>query len=362
MNVRIPVQNGANMFDPIEEQVVAARGSATLSAQAVATTVLGFGFFVILVRLLGPFALGLYVAIGILTALGSALGGFGLPAAAVRFAAFLGFGGGEAAFRRTLLLLALCAAFITGIILYFLAPWTSAILAHSGAFTDLFRLAALLVTASILAGILDGWTRGQREFVRLAISRVVCRILSVGLGAYLLLTGWGVLGAIWSLITYHGLLIALLVPPFARGLLGREFYPLRGVVTFSLPLMASSAAVFGSGYAESLLIVAFLATPDLGVYNVALTVGTFLAIIMVGPLTTTVLPTSSRVAFLGRSQGGVFAVASRYVTLLVLPSSVGVVVLARQWVALVAGTDFAAATEPAALVGVMILPVALISI
>jgi len=126
--------------------------------------------------------------------------------------------------------------------------------------------------------------------------------------------------------------------------------------SFAAPIAASNLAGFASGTAEGLLIVALLATPDLDAYNVALTVGTFLAVLLVRPLMATVLPASNRVASLGRDQGGVFAVADRYATLLVLPASVGIIVLARPLVLLVGGLGgpaYTATVLPVALSGVL---------
>ena len=338
---------------------MAARGSAALSIQAVVSTLVGLGFYVVIARFLGPFGLGLFAATGIVAILGGTLGSLGLPAAAARFAAFLEVRSREIAFRRTLVLLTAAGAMVSWIVLDAFAPLVSNLLVRTDAYASLFRLGALLVAFTIPAQILDGWTQGRRAYARLAGARLVARVLSVGLGIALVFAGFGVAGAVWSLIANQLFLLAFFAPAFARGLLGHDLYPTRAIVVFSLPLMASGVAVFGANYVETLLIVALLATADLGVYSVALTIGTFLILLLVGPFTTTILPASSRVASRGGGQGGIFAVASRYVTLLVLPASVGVAVLSQLLVALVGGAAFKDAVLPAALIAAMTLPFAI---
>lgn len=351
---------------PTNSEVVrTVRGSVTLGLQSSANTVLGMVFFVILARLISVEEMGVYAALTFAYGFLGVVGSFGLQIAGARFVPKLLAENKKdeaAAAAKRIVVLGSFASLAVTAVAYLSAPALSSHLAKSLDYVPLFQMNSLVVLTTVTAAIIDGLLLGVQEFNWLSIIRILGQILKIATSIALILSGFGLYAVVLGLIAYN-VCLTLIPLPILRRRLGasNRAYPLRPIVDYALPLLGSTVLIFLSGAADTFIVILFMTTGELGVYNVAVTASTALVSIVLGSIRATLLPAMSGAYGRSgrRSVENAVTESTKYTMLVYSPLAAGLAALAPPAIVLLAGEPYSEAAMPFALISIMTICLAL---
>ncbi len=345
-------------LEPSADVLKTTRGSVSLMAQSALNSALGLVFFILLARLITKPEMGIYTALISTYGVLSVVGVFGLSGAAARFIPeLIAEGSSEKASSAaiTIIKISVISSIIASAAYFGLAPYFSSIFAKSVIYTDLFRLASIVILTQALSTVVDGLMQGVQEFGVLAVIRVVGQIARIFVTVLLLLIGYGLVAVLigWAA---SGISISVLPIPFLRRRLGlkRDPYPERVILDFSIPLLGANLLLFISSYADVFVTMISSVPAKVGAYNVSITASSMLLNVVIASMTATLLPALSR----AYGKGGQRAVeeslrrASRYVALIYIPVGLGFAALSQPIIWLMAGRSYQEAVFPLAMISI----------
>jgi stage V sporulation protein B len=320
-----------------------ASGIRSLTVQNLVSTVLGFVFLTMLLRLLSPSDYGLYSAALLVTTIGSSVAVFGLQSAATRFVAFMAHDEGESrVVSRSIVVLSLVFTSVATVVYLLLSPALSLYFTKSTNSAWIFAASGAWLFSLTMSGIFQGLVQGMKQYRTLARILVSANVATVGLTVLGLLEfhsvivpiiAWVVYGAViifWSLaITRKPLLLA---DSAATG--GRT---VRQVLRYSIPLGIAGIVTVATGAADPMVVGGFLSEAQLGAYYAAIAISGGLGVMLFTPLNTAFFPETSSNANDPRTLSAGLRLAFRYTALALIPVSFALVGLSKQMIRLFAG-------------------------
>jgi O-antigen/teichoic acid export membrane protein len=320
-----------------------ASGIRSLTLQNVVTSVLGFVFLSMLLRLLSPSDYGLYSAALLVTTIGSSVAVFGLQFAATRFVAFMAHDEGESrVVSRSIVVLSLVFTSVATVVYVLLSPTLSLYFTKSTNSAWIFAASGAWLFSLTMSGIFQALVQGMRRYQTLARILVSANVATVGLTVLGLLefhsvivpiAAWVVYGAviiIWSLaITRRPLLLA-----DSAGTGGRT---VRQVLRYSIPLGIAGIVTVATGAADPIVVGGFLSEAQLGAYYAAIAISGGLGVMLFTPLNTAFFPETSSYANDPSKLSAGLRLAFRYTALALIPVSFALVGLSKQMIRLFAG-------------------------
>ena len=223
------------------------------------------------------------------------------------------------------------------------APMLVRFLRGPDAMVATLRVGALLILATSLKEFIAATFQGLRRMDLLSLTNTVGNVARVGLSLALVITGQGVIGAVWGWTIGYGLACVVggyLLFRELRGLparLDRAF--LAETLHYALPLGLIGLAFFAYTQADVLLVGKFLGTEQAGFYSIPVQLATWLSF-PAAALGMTIAPTIATRFESGLPVGDMFLKSTRYVLLLFLPVAATIMVLARPIVLAVYGEGF----------------------
>lgn len=315
------------------------RGLGSLTVQNITTSLLGFVFLAVLLRLVSPADYTAYSSVNVSAAITVTVALFGLQYAAARFIPFYMSQNENEAFAvaRSIILLSLAFSAAAAAAFALLTPFLQTYFMKSSSWTSLFLLGSLMVFANSLAQIFSSIIQGLRRYTFLAkmtvVSRIVMLIFTIA-GLELFRT---VSIAIIAWIVYYCLVITLSMSViWGKASLGAHvgnYY--RTVLKYCYPLAVAGILTMVASNGDLVIVGGF--TKSLGVYNAVIQISSVLSAISISPLLTTLLPEAS---FSSRSVDEVsngVRLATRFIVLTLLPTSLLAAALARQLLTLFSG-------------------------
>ncbi len=334
-----------------EHATMVARGASYFLLQSLASAIFGVAYFAVLARIISQAEMGWYTSLSFLTGFLPLFASLGLTPAAAKFLSqHLAEGKTDEARKisKTVLLLCLPFSLVVSLLCVVTAPQLALFFMKGEESAWLIQILALTVPFVALSTVCSGFLQGLQEIGKLSklsfFSYVLTRIaglflLRAGLGLAGILVGWILGNILMILIT---LTIVLRRLPFTKGL-----YPTRPLLSFSMPLLASSVLILLAQWMDRALVIFYVDPVQIGIYNVAATAWTVLMLVPTAILTALFPKMSELHAQHGKEiLEEALEKASRYVNMIHIPLCVGLTLLAFSVIPLFAGEKFAEASIP----------------
>lgn len=303
---------------------------------------------VLLGRLLGGKAVGLFYQATAVLVMGGFVVSGGVQLALTRYVAVHRVEKDEAALHGVIRLgliipTALAAIFGTGVVLT--APWLGTGLFHDPEFPTLLRYLGIALPATVFTDLALAATRGYKAmkptvYINLLFEPAVRLVLTV----VLIAAGMGLNGAMLALVVTNTT-AALLAAWQLKKRIGARVtprYPVRELASFSALSWGQSLSSIAHAWADVLLLGIFLSARDVGVYVVATRL-VLLSGIFIEPINIAVAP---RIADLYQRKelavlSGIYSMVAGWFIRLSLPGFIALLLYPRELLGLF-GSDFTA--------------------
>jgi len=331
----------------------AARGGFSIFAGNALSTIIQATGSIIVARLLGPEAYGLYALSIVVPGLLLLFTDFGVSTAVTRFSAKLraeGKASQAASMLRSAILFKLLTSMTMFTLCFFLSERIAAQLLNRPGIDLLVRFVALsipfqavFITAS---SAFQGLDRMQDSALTLNIQSIVKAVSApvlvfLGLGAIGALTGY-VLGYVAAGTSA----LAILFIKHYRRLRGAEKMDrlgenLKVLMGYGLPLYASG--LLGSLLAQyqSIILAQLTSNIDIGNLNVAMQFATLIGV-LTSPMTV-LFPAFSKLNPEGREAKRLYLLSVKYTALLIVPAAIAIAILSRDLIFAIYGPSYSLA-------------------
>ncbi len=309
------------------------KGISSLTVQNIATSALGFVFLGALWRLLPGIQYGIYSAVSISVSVAASFATFGLQYAAARYVSLadreMEFKNGTS---RKIMILSLIVSGVASVFFIACSPVLSVFFSKSTTWTPIFVLGGLWLFSSSISAVLQGIIEGMKRYTTLATILLLSKIAMVALTIVGLLLFRSVSIPIIGWVVYSVIIVA-----WAASILGlRMRAPTMKsrtygeILRYSCPLGIATALTVISSNADLIVVGGYLNPLSLGVYNTAVIISSSLTLILMGPLTTAILPEAASSLQDSRRLSNIFRLSLRFVLLAVLPASFLVAAISPQ--------------------------------
>jgi len=235
----------------------------------------GFLLNVILGRLLGASAFGLFTMTFTIYTMSSLFGSLGIPSAIVRYvAAYKECKEKINTFASCGVTNSILLGIFVCIVLFTFSDMFAEIF-NMSKLSELIRIASLGVPFLMLNNVLISILNGFREMKSYASRNIIRSVLLLALTILLLYLGWGVKGAVLALILSEKLLFLFLIIKI-RDLFNFVLYDFlsttKELIKFGSRLFLANIIWVTNTYTDTLLVGYFLTDKDVGIYAVAVAV------------------------------------------------------------------------------------------
>lgn len=323
--------------------VQVARGATYLLIENAVTTLLQVVAFAFIARLISTSQMGLLAVLSMVLGLAQLIGPLALPSAIARFVPEeMSQGRGQSAaavfYQSTRISLILSAALAATCFLF--ASQISAVFSTE---PMIFQLLAvdIFVTSGLTLNLAVALIGAQmiRDYSLVTIAYTAVRqALIVGL----ILLFHEFLWILYAWVISDSLYVLMMAIPVVR-VLGRPNFGfgLRRLLGFSLPLLPGNSITFAYGWYDRALLVPYESLATLGIYNVTLTAFGVLSSIPSG-MATALYPAYAAIQSIKGKAGleDAIRVASRYVSFIAIPLTLGLLATARPALSLFVGAQY----------------------
>jgi O-antigen/teichoic acid export membrane protein len=320
-----------------------ASGIRSLTIQNVMSSVLGFVFLTLLLRLLSPSAYGLYSAALLVTGIGSSIASFGLPYAATRFVAYLSRDEGESRLvSRSIVALSLVFSSAATVVFVVLSPALSLYFTKNDESAWIFAASGAWLFSNTISGIFQGLVQGMKRYDSLAVMLMSANLAIVGLTVVGLTELDSVIVPIAAWVVYGAVITASSLAITRRPLLGAhtpfsESRRVKQVLRYSVPLGVAGIVTVATGAADPIVVGGLMTAKDLGAYYAAIAISGGLGVMLFTPLNTAFFSESSSHADNPGELSKGLRLAFRYTALALIPVSFALVGLSKQMIRLFSG-------------------------
>lgn len=341
-----------------------AKGASILSTQNMINTLLGFIFFMFFARMISEAEMGIYGGIYMIYMILSIVGVLGLGDAASRFISYY-YGAKNLSkasqTAKRILMIVTMSGLVFGFIQFILANLLSQWLFGSTNYVYLFRIAAFATLSTILAFTLTGLLQGLQRFKRLALIGLSSQIIRVIISIALLSIGFGVAAAfigfaiLYTTFTMLALIVAMSLLKDGKTVeKNNNHTSFKFLLKFSMPMMFFYLIIYLSDSVDRFIVLNLLGIESLGVYTVALTGIMSLILILTRPLQETLIPGMSEIyAKAGTEKvSSSLKISIRYISMILIPTSIGIAVLAPLAINILAGPKYSEAILPFSIISI----------
>ena len=285
----------------------------------------------ILTKTLGASDYGIWAQILVTVLLLQPFITLGLGSATVRFLSARGkreIGQGV----LTVLSVALLTSMIAALAVFLLSDFLAITLLGSGSAAAAIRLGSLLIILEALSTIALGSFRIFGQIKRYSIIILSQTALEIGLVAFFVLSGYGLLGAIISLLITRGiiLLVMLYLILSYAGFSPPDFSRLRPYLAYGLPLVPTAIFEIIVSSSDRYVIGFFMGAASVGIYSAAYGIGSIISMFL-GYIAYILAPTIFNLFDRGRVDEvkTYLSYSWKYLLMLSIPSAFGLSILAE---------------------------------
>jgi O-antigen/teichoic acid export membrane protein len=207
--------------------------------------------------------------------------------------------------------------------------------------TNVVRLTALLILIFSCTAVYMSLLRALRSMKAYALFMLLDAYGQVGLMAYMLLHGYGLLSLFCGIAIMKSVVLICLVAYAGQRIgFGRPLFAnMRGYLHFGVPIIATSVSWWVVSSSDRYVIAGFLGSESVGVYSAAYNLGN-VPYMVIGVIGLVLPPTLSKLYDEGRTRelAVTMSYSLKYFLLLAIPFVVGAAVLAEQVLKLFTGS------------------------
>lgn len=285
----------------------------------------------LLTKTLGAQGYGIWAQVDVTIQLAIGIVGLGLPFALSRFlAAETSREKLQDEFYSAFVLVALVTLVASILLIVFANPLAKAF--FDGA-TQIVRITGLIVLVWSLDLMLLGLFRARRQMRSYAIFMTATRYVEVGLIAYFVLNGHGILSVVLCLLAVRALMFLILffLIKSQIGIKRPHFRNTKAYLSFSLPMIPGVISAWVIASSDRYIIGYFLGVTSVGVYSAGYNLG-ILPLMLAGVLGFVLPPTLSKLYDEGRMNEVKthLSYSLKYLLMIAIPFVCGAAVLSKQ--------------------------------
>jgi O-antigen/teichoic acid export membrane protein len=338
-----------------------ARGATAVFIKSIASAPIYLLYVAILTRLIPPNELGVLAILTFFTTILSAVGSLGLSWASSKFIPEL-LGRGEVfkalAVYRKIFLLGFVSAITISIIILPISPYLNLFLTRTSEYLFLMILAIISIPLTILFNIFLSLIQSFQRMKEYAVASFTQLNLGRFLGLALLALGLGLAGIFYATIAATFLAIIISIPILRRRLKAYNInpydppqdFPTIKLLSFSFPLLGVGLLGILLDWIDSVFIWAKLSFSELGIYQAAILIYSFLLLPLIALYTSLYPQLSELYGKNGKeSLSEAFKITSRYVSLAFIPLIFVSILFSREIISILTGPQYSEATIPFAI-------------
>ena len=344
-----------------EEFVDVARDSAKggfslFLGDALSMVVLAAGS-ILIARLLGPSGYGLYHLALVVPLLLASLVSLGIGPALIRFPAKLraeSKSGSAARILRSGFLFTLFTGAAMSVVGFAFSEFFATYLLNKPEIGFYVKLASLVILFQTIFSSAYYAFVGLDRMERSSLIKGLMSVLKASVAPLLIISGFGVTGAILGhVIGYVGAgimgVLILFFGPYrilkSSSTIGKSddghfLGDIKLMVGYGFPLYLLSLLIKVGGQYQLILLAFYVSNLEIGNFNAAVNLSAFATILMV-PIATALFPAFSKLSSTDRSKlKRFFGLSVKYTSLLIVPASIGVMVLSKEIVHIIYGPGY----------------------
>ncbi len=221
---------------------------------------------------------------------------------------------------------------VIALILFLLGKPFAGALLHDRALYQIVYLTALVVPFWAVETVCLGLFRAFREMKTYSLLLMSRNLLELALIAYLVLSGYGIFGAVIAVLIARVVIDAIMLSIIIRriGVKLPNFSKLRQYLTFGAPMIPGLLSAWVTSSSDRYVIGIFLGVTSVGIYSAGYSVGSIISF-FIAPLTFVLLPTLSRLYDEDRiaEVKAHLTYSLKYFLMLAIPSTFGLSLLAK---------------------------------
>jgi O-antigen/teichoic acid export membrane protein len=270
-----------------------ARDVLTVAIANALVALSGIIFMPVITKTLGAYDYGIWAQVQVTVSLVMGFASLGLPYAMVRFlAAKTNREEIQEEFYSVLLVVFLATAVVSIILIVFAQFIAGALFAGA---TDIVRITGLIILVWSLDSVLLTFFRTFRQMKKYAIFIIADTYAEIGLIAYLVLSGHGILSIVLAVLVIKAVIFLILFFLIRSrvGVRRPRFHRIREYLGFSLPTIPTGISAWVVASSDRYVIAYFLGATSVGIYSAAYGIGTVISM-AAGVLDLVLAPTLSK--------------------------------------------------------------------
>lgn len=261
------------------------------------TLISGLVFYLLIIRIFDTSIVGTISLLNSITGLFAIVFCIGLPAGLQHYISYY-IGKDDYSMVRRIIVRFLGIIILISLssvaFLYVTAPYISFLFFHEYSSVTLLRLLILNLAAFILINLFNAIMLGLQRFKKSAMLMIfgtlatyscALLLLNVAVNPSMVVIGWGIGNVIDSIL----FVIVILTTVLRLGSSDTVKVSYKPVFTYSFPVFLATIISFGANYTDRFAVAFFLNLSDVGIYNIAMLVGTSLLFFVV-PINSMLLP------------------------------------------------------------------------
>ncbi|MGC8608689.1 MAG: flippase [Thermoplasmata archaeon] len=302
-------------------------------------------FYVVLVRFFSSTEVGAVALFIAIIGLFNLIFSLGLGTAVQHFVSYH-LGRKEYATAKSVVFKILALGFVLSIIgllfMFYMSTTISIAFMHTTRYSELIKLLSVVLVGNIIFGILNGAALGLQLFRASGIMNIIIWVtyysVALLMGFLFRSLTYVVIG--WMAGIFFGVAMYMyLIVTSTRNYMGspRRLTPSL-LFQFSIPILFSSIISYGATYIDRFIVAGLMPLSSLAVYNFALLIASSIGF-LVSPLNNILLPKFSEFYGIGNRENirSRTAIATTVISAIYVPAALGVAVLSRMIIVLLAG-------------------------
>lgn len=297
----------------------------------------------ILAKTLGVSTYGVWSQIMITISLATPIAMLGLPQVMARF---LSAGKDKKEIQEGFYSISFTVLFVSlilSIILAIFSDFFSMILIKNISFSPIIKIAAFMITLDSLDRTVLAFFTARMQMRGYSLFLILQTCIEVGLIAFVVLSGFGIFGAIIALLTSRIIILFVMISYIMSkiGFKLPKFYYLKSYLIFGLPMVPTMIFFWVIDSSDRYIIGYFMDSVQVGIYSAAYGIASMIMMLM-NPIGIVLFPMVSKLWDEGQiSEVQTYLEYSlKYFLLFAIPSAFGLSVLAKELLLILANSEF----------------------
>lgn len=232
----------------------------------------------------------------------------------------------------SILITMFCWGSFIALILFFLATPIANILFSDASASGIVKLTALIIPFSIINLLFLNFFRTFRQMKTYSILMILQNFGEVAMIAYFIFSGFGVFGAVISLLIVRIFMGAITFVMIVSqiGIKIPKFSNIKSYLKFGVPLIPSEFSHWITNSSDRYVIIFFMGIGSVGIYSAAYAVGCIITM-FITPLNFVLVPALSKSYYEGNIDEvkNLLSYSLKYLLMLAIPSAFGLSILAK---------------------------------